>query len=186
MRWTEENKEMLWNTIFKTQSFHLDLDAISVEWPGDEKPTPKALKEHLGKYRKGPSGDNKITFGMSAKHGVPVGKPRRKSAAAAAGTGAGVQKVRASKGRGAAAMKGKNAKGKGKAVIKEEDQEDEHGKEDTSGSDMDEEEQEPVVKAEPDDERDGDLFRGVRAEADSQDALEMPYIKREPDMEDIF
>ncbi|KAL3492794.1 hypothetical protein BJX62DRAFT_235951 [Aspergillus germanicus] len=165
MRWTEENKESLWNTIFKTQSFHIDLDVVSAAWPGDEKPTPKALKEHLSKYRKSLGGDNKITFGMSAKRspddGVPVGKPRKK---AAGGTGAGVQKNKAApkaapKGKGVAAAKGKsaNAKRKGKVATKEEVQEEEHD----SDVDMDEEEQEQGIKAELKEER--DFFSGVSA-----------------------
>jgi hypothetical protein len=136
---------------------------------GDEKPTPKALKEHLGKYRKSLGGDNKITFGMSAKRspddGVPVGKPRKKAGGGTgAGTGAGVQKNKAApRGKGAAAAKGKsaNAKGKGKVATKGEVQQEEHG----SDVDMDEEEQEEGIKTEFNEER--HLFSGVSAEADS-------------------
>ncbi|KAL2862317.1 uncharacterized protein BJX67DRAFT_385692 [Aspergillus lucknowensis] len=77
MRWTKENEELLWHAIFKTQSFHIDLDKISEAWrqfpAGDEKPTPKALKEHLGKYRKSLGGENKITFGMGSKRCVEDG-----------------------------------------------------------------------------------------------------------------
>ncbi|CEL03133.1 hypothetical protein ASPCAL04290 [Aspergillus calidoustus] len=222
MRWTEDNKEIvctqaptiplpffeiysssrwptdlsvsedLWNTIFKTQSFHIDLDGVAAAWPGDDKPTPKALKEHLSKYRKSLGGDNKITFGMSAKRtaddGVPVGKPRKKAGAGAAGgTGAGVQKTRAApKGKGATAAKGRsaNSKGKGKAAIKEEVQDEERDEEDTGDVDMDDDEQEQGVKVEFNNER--EMFPGVGAEVDSQETLDMPFIKPEPGMEDDF
>ncbi|KAL2796391.1 hypothetical protein BJX66DRAFT_336143 [Aspergillus keveii] len=188
MRWTEENKEILWNTIFKTQSFYIDLDVVSATWPGDEKPTPKALKEHLSKYRKSLGGENKITFGMSAKRspddGVPVGKSRKRTGGGTgAGTGAGVQKNKAApKGKGAAAAKGKsaNAKGKGKVATKGEVQEEEHD----SDVDMDEEEQEEGIKAQFKEER--DLFSGVSAEVESQETLDMPFIKRDPGMDDDF
>ncbi|KAL3452069.1 hypothetical protein BJX65DRAFT_303782 [Aspergillus insuetus] len=188
MRWTEENKEILWNTIFKTQSFHIDLDVVSATWPGDEKPTPKALKEHLGKYRKSLGGDNKITFGMSAKRspddGIPVGKPRRKTpGGTGVGTSAGVQKNKATpKGKGAAEAKGKspNAKGKGKVATKAEVEEEEHD----GDVDMDEEEQEQGIKAKFNEER--DLFSGVSAEADSQETTDIPFIKRDPGMDDDF
>ncbi|PWY86857.1 hypothetical protein BO70DRAFT_394870 [Aspergillus heteromorphus CBS 117.55] len=52
MRWTEDNKETLLRLIFETQSFVIELDKIADAWPGDEKPTTKALSEQLGKYRK--------------------------------------------------------------------------------------------------------------------------------------
>ncbi|KAL2853577.1 hypothetical protein BJX68DRAFT_265044 [Aspergillus pseudodeflectus] len=179
----------LWNTIFKTQSFHIDLDGVAAAWPGDEKPTPKALKEHLSKYRKSLGGDNKITFGMSAKRtaddGAPVGKPRKKTTGAA--TGAGAQKNKATpKPRGATVAKGKsaNAKGKGKAAIKEEVQDEERSEEDTGDVDMDDDEQEQGVKAEFNNER--EMFPGVGAEVDSQETLDMPFIKPDPGMEDDF
>ncbi|PYH99983.1 hypothetical protein BO71DRAFT_424773 [Aspergillus ellipticus CBS 707.79] len=38
--------------IFETQSFSIELDKIAEAWPGEEKPTTKALSEQLGKYRK--------------------------------------------------------------------------------------------------------------------------------------
>ncbi|KAL3459118.1 hypothetical protein BJX64DRAFT_291515 [Aspergillus heterothallicus] len=114
MRWNEENKEILWNTIFKTQSFHLDLDTISAEWPGEEKPTPKAIKEFLGRYRKSLGGDNKITFGMNAKRagedGIPTGKPRKKAATAAwVQTGKSYATPKGKSAAGGSAAKGKNA-----------------------------------------------------------------------------
>ncbi|KAL2831886.1 hypothetical protein BJY01DRAFT_254105 [Aspergillus pseudoustus] len=157
MRWTEDNKDILWSTIFKTQSFHLDLDTISAEWTGDEKPTPKAIKEFLGRYRKSLRADNKITFGMSAKRaaedGIPAGKPRKKAATSAdttSGVG-GVQKNKAAtkrRGRAAAASKGKgkdvntNAEGKKKLQQQpqnEEDEEHESGDEETEHNDDDDE-----------------------------------------------
>ncbi|KAL4887638.1 hypothetical protein BJY04DRAFT_212666 [Aspergillus karnatakaensis] len=68
MRWTDEKESLLWKTIFNTHAFHIDLDAVSKAWPEEEKPTPKALKEHLSKWRK--AGETKVTFGMSAKKGA--------------------------------------------------------------------------------------------------------------------
>ncbi|CAK48250.1 hypothetical protein CBS115989_5502 [Aspergillus niger] len=65
MRWTPENEDLLWRTIFETQTLNLDLDKIAEGWPGDDKPTAKALKEHLGKYRKGIKSG--ITFSMNVK-----------------------------------------------------------------------------------------------------------------------
>ncbi|KAL4985954.1 hypothetical protein BDW68DRAFT_179217 [Aspergillus falconensis] len=56
MRWTEEVEKM---------TFHLELYEIS-EDTGDEKPTVKALKKHLAKY-KDLDADSKITFGMTSK-----------------------------------------------------------------------------------------------------------------------
>ncbi|KAJ5092480.1 hypothetical protein NUU61_007350 [Penicillium alfredii] len=58
MRWTQENENILWKTLFTTQKLNIDLDKLASNWPGDEKPTPKALKEHLSKYRKGATGDS--------------------------------------------------------------------------------------------------------------------------------
>ncbi|BCS19108.1 uncharacterized protein APUU_11936A [Aspergillus puulaauensis] len=80
MRWTQENEEILWQTVFRTHSFHMDLTKIAQEWPGDDKPTPKALKEHLTKYRKSLGGDGRITFGMTGLNaaGTPTGTPRKK------------------------------------------------------------------------------------------------------------
>ncbi|KAL4784219.1 hypothetical protein BJX76DRAFT_357295 [Aspergillus varians] len=65
MRWNKENEDILWKTAFRIHAFRMDLDRISEAWPGPEKPTPKALKEHLTKYRKTLGDDNKITFGMA-------------------------------------------------------------------------------------------------------------------------
>ncbi|KAL4931639.1 uncharacterized protein BDV17DRAFT_288703 [Aspergillus undulatus] len=64
MRWTKEAEETLWQTIFKTQPFHLTRqDRQSMA----RKPTPKALKEHLQKYRKNLAGEISITFDMGSK-----------------------------------------------------------------------------------------------------------------------
>ncbi|GKZ36403.1 hypothetical protein AbraIFM66950_007474 [Aspergillus brasiliensis] len=83
MRWTPQNEELLWQTIFETQTLNLDLDKIAEGWPGYDKPTAKALKEHLGKYRKGIKSG--ITFSMNAKRpgddGSVTPSPRKKRAA---------------------------------------------------------------------------------------------------------
>ncbi|RDW70906.1 uncharacterized protein DSM5745_08417 [Aspergillus mulundensis] len=93
MRWTEDAEKMLWQTIFNTQSFHLELHKIAEGWPGDEKPTAKALKEHLQKYRKELGSDCKVTFGMTSKASagegsVPVTPRKRATPKKAAGDGA--------------------------------------------------------------------------------------------------
>ncbi|PYH34164.1 uncharacterized protein BO87DRAFT_425942 [Aspergillus neoniger CBS 115656] len=81
MRWTPENEELLWRTIFETQTLTLDLDKIAEGWPGDDKPTAKALKEHLAKYRKGIKSG--ISFSMNWKRpaddssATPTPKKRR-------------------------------------------------------------------------------------------------------------
>ncbi|XRM39800.1 hypothetical protein ABZX51_003141 [Aspergillus tubingensis] len=51
-RWTDENKATLLRLISETQNLQIDLDKIVDAWPGDDKPTGKALSEQLGKYRK--------------------------------------------------------------------------------------------------------------------------------------
>ncbi|KAL4919851.1 hypothetical protein BDW62DRAFT_199572 [Aspergillus aurantiobrunneus] len=84
MRWTKEAEEMLWQTVFKTHTFHMDLAQISKAWPGDDKPTPKALKEHMAKYRKKLGGDTRITFGMGSKKDTEgstvIATPRKRRA----------------------------------------------------------------------------------------------------------
>ncbi|KAI2833595.1 hypothetical protein CBS63078_8777 [Aspergillus niger] len=70
-RWTDENKAALLRLIFETQTFQIDLDKIVDAWPGDDKPTGKALSEQLGKYRKPGSS---ITFRFTkGKRGAPDG-----------------------------------------------------------------------------------------------------------------
>ncbi|OJZ92506.1 hypothetical protein ASPFODRAFT_123243 [Aspergillus luchuensis CBS 106.47] len=70
-RWTDENKATLLRLIFETQNFQIDLDKIVDAWPGDDKPTGKALSEQLGKYRKPGSS---ITFRFTkAKRAAPDG-----------------------------------------------------------------------------------------------------------------
>ncbi|BCR95714.1 uncharacterized protein AKAW2_20654A [Aspergillus luchuensis] len=70
-RWTDENKATLLRLIFETQNFQIDLDKIVDAWPGDDKPTGKALSEQLGKYRKPGSS---ITFRFTkAKRAAPGG-----------------------------------------------------------------------------------------------------------------
>ncbi|KAI2824055.1 hypothetical protein CBS115989_874 [Aspergillus niger] len=70
-RWTDENKATLLRLIFETQTFQIDLDKIVDAWPGDDKPTGKALSEQLGKYRKPGSS---ITFRFTkGKRGAPDG-----------------------------------------------------------------------------------------------------------------
>ncbi|KAL4872549.1 hypothetical protein BDV12DRAFT_193267 [Aspergillus spectabilis] len=79
MRWTDEKENLLWKTIFNTHAFHIDLDVVAKAWPEEEKPTPKALRGHLTKWRK--AGDSKITLGMRTKKSGGGGVER------AAGTG---------------------------------------------------------------------------------------------------
>ncbi|BCR87304.1 uncharacterized protein ACHE_31291S [Aspergillus chevalieri] len=66
MRWTTENENILWRTIFQTQNLTFELDKVSQAWPGSDKPTPKAIKEKLDKYRR--AGNNKVTFSMGPKN----------------------------------------------------------------------------------------------------------------------
>ncbi|KAK5696390.1 hypothetical protein LTS12_028571, partial [Elasticomyces elasticus] len=73
MRWSTENENILWRTIFQTQTLNLELDKVSEAWPGDEKPTPKALKEKLDKYRRNAS--NNVTFSMGKN--PSVSSPRK-------------------------------------------------------------------------------------------------------------
>jgi hypothetical protein len=49
---------------------------------------------------------------------------------------------------------------------------------------MDEEEQEEGIKVEFKEER--DMFSGVSAEADSQETMDIPFIKRDPGLDDDF
>ncbi|PLB51658.1 hypothetical protein P170DRAFT_471587 [Aspergillus steynii IBT 23096] len=77
MKWTQENEHLLLKVMFETQNMHIDFDKISSAWPGDVKPTPKALKEHLSKYRG--KGQGSVTFGMSSRSAPST--PRRKSSA---------------------------------------------------------------------------------------------------------
>ncbi|PYH96656.1 hypothetical protein BO71DRAFT_427906 [Aspergillus ellipticus CBS 707.79] len=67
MRWTLDNEHLLWRTIFETQSLTLDLDTIADAWPGDDKPTPRAIKEHLEKFRKNLTSGHSVTFSMTTK-----------------------------------------------------------------------------------------------------------------------
>ncbi|PTU25363.1 hypothetical protein P175DRAFT_0472589 [Aspergillus ochraceoroseus IBT 24754] len=81
MRWTKENEEILWRTFFETQNVNIDLDKLANGWPGAEKPTPKALKEHLSKFRKNLRGENTVTFSMSVKRKTDSdvdGSPQKK------------------------------------------------------------------------------------------------------------
>ncbi|XHF98524.1 hypothetical protein AWENTII_002072 [Aspergillus wentii] len=82
MRWTQENEQILWKTIFETQSFHIDLDKLSKAWPGEDKPSPKALEGQLSKYRKNLKGDNTITFSLGSKRSAnsESGPPRKRRA----------------------------------------------------------------------------------------------------------
>ncbi|KAH8429001.1 uncharacterized protein LDX57_006672 [Aspergillus melleus] len=81
MRWTQENEQILLRTIFATQDIHLNLDEIAEAWPGDEKPTPKALSEQLHKYRKNGNGTNKVTFSGAKRKADDSGPvtPRKKA-----------------------------------------------------------------------------------------------------------
>ncbi|KAL4904995.1 hypothetical protein BDW74DRAFT_178561 [Aspergillus multicolor] len=94
MRWTEEAEKILWQTVFRTHAFTLELEKISKEWPGDERPTPKALKEHLAKWRKELGSDCQVKFNISSKSDCQGGSsapvtPRKKvTPKKAAGEGA--------------------------------------------------------------------------------------------------
>ncbi|RAL01235.1 uncharacterized protein BO80DRAFT_444681 [Aspergillus ibericus CBS 121593] len=85
MRWTLENEHVLWRTIFETQNLTLDLDKIAEAWLGDDKPTARAIKEHLEKFRKGSKSGNSMTFSMSRKRAggddsaVPTPRKKRTS-----------------------------------------------------------------------------------------------------------
>ncbi|KAL4949217.1 hypothetical protein BDW69DRAFT_79961 [Aspergillus filifer] len=115
MRWTKEAEETLWQTIFNTQPIHLELDKISEGWPDEEKPTPKALKEHLQRYRK--AGACKVTFSMkgTGAGGAPA-TPRRRTAGVkkASGAEAGTESPSATP-----KKRGTPAKGKGKGAAAE-------------------------------------------------------------------
>ncbi|KAL4967811.1 uncharacterized protein BDV14DRAFT_13741 [Aspergillus stella-maris] len=114
MRWTKKVEETLWQTIFNTQTIHLELDKISEGWPEEEKPTPKALKEHLQRYRK--AGECKVTFSLKSTGAgsVPATPKKRttgaKKASAAAGAEAGTESPSATP-----KKRGTPAKGKGTA-----------------------------------------------------------------------
>ncbi|OOF99279.1 hypothetical protein ASPCADRAFT_2702 [Aspergillus carbonarius ITEM 5010] len=82
MRWTLENEHVLWRTIFETQNLTLDLDKIAEAWPGDDKPTARAVKEHLEKFRRGLKSGNSVTFSMGGKRAADddgaIATPRKK------------------------------------------------------------------------------------------------------------
>ncbi|PWY68393.1 hypothetical protein BO70DRAFT_400314 [Aspergillus heteromorphus CBS 117.55] len=84
MRWTLDNEHVLWRTIFETQSLTLDLDKIADAWPGDEKPTARAIKEHLEKFRRNLTSGNTVTFSMKPKRPAEASgaspSPRKKRA----------------------------------------------------------------------------------------------------------
>ncbi|PLB51657.1 hypothetical protein P170DRAFT_422647 [Aspergillus steynii IBT 23096] len=66
MRWSQENEQILWRTIFETQDLFIDLEKVANAWPGDEKdkPSVKALCEQLSKYRKASNGTNTVKLSM--------------------------------------------------------------------------------------------------------------------------
>ncbi|KAA8644279.1 hypothetical protein EYZ11_002831 [Aspergillus tanneri] len=81
MRWTPDNELTLLRTIFDTQNLHIDIDKIAEFWPGEEKPTPKALEQQLYKYRKNPKCENTVTFSKGRRSGESNdGTPRKKRA----------------------------------------------------------------------------------------------------------
>ncbi|RAH67002.1 uncharacterized protein BO66DRAFT_458467 [Aspergillus aculeatinus CBS 121060] len=90
MRWTDENEQILWKLIFETQTITLDLDKVAQAWPGDDKPTPKAIERHLEKYRKSGSG---VSFQKGqqkradAEAGPATPSKKRKKAAKSAKAG---------------------------------------------------------------------------------------------------
>ncbi|PLN82618.1 GrpB protein-domain-containing protein [Aspergillus taichungensis] len=66
MRWSPEVEATILKTIFNTQSFTIDLNKTIEHWPGDDKPTLRALEFQLDKYRKDPQCDNTVTFTKGA------------------------------------------------------------------------------------------------------------------------
>ncbi|KAF9884614.1 hypothetical protein FE257_001436 [Aspergillus nanangensis] len=53
MRWTLENEAKLLRVLLETQNIVINPAKIVEGWDGDEeKPTIKAIKEHLGKFKK--------------------------------------------------------------------------------------------------------------------------------------
>ncbi|EYE90680.1 uncharacterized protein EURHEDRAFT_381781 [Aspergillus ruber CBS 135680] len=68
MRWTTENENILWRTIFHTQDLALELEKVSQAWLGNDKPTPKIIEERLNKCRQ--TGNNKAIFSMGPKNAI--------------------------------------------------------------------------------------------------------------------
>ncbi|PYH42278.1 uncharacterized protein BP01DRAFT_385596 [Aspergillus saccharolyticus JOP 1030-1] len=72
MKWTPENMNVLWETLFETHDLTIDVDKMAATWPtphpDDEKPTPRAIKERLEKFRRNlKNGGSSITFSMGTK-----------------------------------------------------------------------------------------------------------------------
>ncbi|PYI32047.1 hypothetical protein BP00DRAFT_165475 [Aspergillus indologenus CBS 114.80] len=69
MKWTPENMNILWETLFETHNLTIDIDKMAAVWPNDdEKPTARAIKERLEKFRRNlKNGGSTITFSMGGK-----------------------------------------------------------------------------------------------------------------------
>ncbi|RAH65272.1 uncharacterized protein BO66DRAFT_443267 [Aspergillus aculeatinus CBS 121060] len=69
MKWTPENMNILWETLFETHNLTIDIDKMATVWPNDdEKPTARAIKERLEKFRRNlKNGGSTITFSMGGK-----------------------------------------------------------------------------------------------------------------------
>ncbi|RAL12104.1 uncharacterized protein BO97DRAFT_425030 [Aspergillus homomorphus CBS 101889] len=85
MRWTEDKKKLLWELIFETQTFTLDLQKVSEAWPGDDKPTARAIERHLDNYRKSGSGVSFQKGQKRADTGSGAATPRKRRKTKAAG-----------------------------------------------------------------------------------------------------
>ncbi|KAL4938395.1 hypothetical protein BDV06DRAFT_226026 [Aspergillus oleicola] len=185
MRWTKEAEETLWQTIFNTQTINLELDKISEAWPENDKPTPKALKEHLQRYRK--AGECKVTFSLGKKGAASGGNsapatPRKRGTAAKKtnGTDGGTESApvtprkRGTPGRG---------KGKGAASAQALDEAAAQGQRQAE----DQADAELAVKEAEDANMTLSEMDGNEADVEAEDALESPNKKAKMDVvEDVL
>ncbi|KAL5361994.1 hypothetical protein BJX96DRAFT_176743 [Aspergillus floccosus] len=84
MRWTPENIEILFRTVCETQNLTINVVKVASNWPATESeeekgPTPKAIKEFLGKYKKTVKPGASLNISFSAKEAAETNS--------AAGTG---------------------------------------------------------------------------------------------------
>ncbi|GES66769.1 hypothetical protein BO78DRAFT_422509 [Aspergillus terreus] len=91
MRWTPENIETLFRTVCETQNLTINVVKVANNWPTTEGedckgPTPKAIKEFLGKYKKSVKPGASLNISFSAKEAAetnsPAGTPRKRKPSA--------------------------------------------------------------------------------------------------------
>ncbi|RAL15785.1 uncharacterized protein BO97DRAFT_458675 [Aspergillus homomorphus CBS 101889] len=84
MRWTPENMSILWETFFESHNLTIDVDKMAAIWPnpitlvadGEEKPTARAIKERLEKFRRNLKNGG-ITFSMGTKRASNQDSPAK-------------------------------------------------------------------------------------------------------------